>query len=944
MLLTIDRSGSRRAIIAGALLTLLILLLAFTLLSTRTVADDVELSWANGTPVLNDEVKYRKTGLDGGMCRAQRVTLVGTILPVDQCVIEGRDLSVSQKINNVRVGEDNSFYKITNLDAGSIVGTKRDFIPNTNMMVTRSGYTMFTYSAILSIEKNLLKSLDFNKLAREYTYTPSSNPDFVLSDSNGPLNVARGMGYSKNGRWLVVELMGMGLARIDLANDFKAELFSTLAPSYYYGSNPNMTFAISDEGDHVAVGGLNTPFMLFQIDSGCTKDINTQSQLTKNGYNGCAGIWLNEVSGLTLQHQYPFGLEFGESEYELYFRTAYANRYQCGASSQESCFAYKTLYANGYNEPVKQISYLALGDSFSSGEGDTGKDALGLTYYTPVTDYSGGCHLSVRSYPFKLRDSQGIAPNKMQSVACSGAQVKDVLVSDNYIGQGDRKKDTSPEELSRLRDRALEKFIPGYIEQIRFVETYKPKVLTITMGGNDVGFGEKIKSCATSMGESCVFSDGRYRSEQAKHGYELQRQFGVLKHFYEKLHLASEDTKIFVLGYPTFLNSSGGRPCALDAGFMNDEELTFVDESVKYFNKIIQSAAEAAGAVYIDMERSLEGGRICDVGGGFVTGVVEVRYHKYDDSNIFHPNAAGHDKMYQNVLQKLGNMSPFEYPYTWSPNSSISAPSPTPYFELPMSEYDDTGARKKDMLQTEKGTIYDIEKGGTVEFEVRQFDMYPGSTATRTLYSDPIDIGDFIVDENGGYKDTFVIPEGLSPGYHTLVVRGETYSGEPIEYYQIILVKGKNPEDIDDNGVPDNKQVCGPFMFDIDSSKCGLVIDEKESEHESEDNKEDLDHSDGEAVHIPRPNVIPPHMDKNTRGSGWMSSVPGVLYSSGSAGAVYRDGDVLYIDKNPESSEEREKRQASAEMHNGSDNLVLVIISLSIVAAILLYCIKRFKS
>jgi hypothetical protein len=59
---------------------------------------------------------------------------------------------------------------------------------------------------------------------------------------------------------------------------------------------------------------------------------------------------------------------------------------------------------------------------------------------------------------------------------------------------------------------------------------------------------------------------------------------------------------------------------------------------------------------------------------------------------------------------------------------------------------------------------------------------------------------------------TPTIPSTVPPGYHTLIISGQTPSGESIEYEQIILVKGEDPDDIDDNSVSDDQQVCGPFI------------------------------------------------------------------------------------------------------------------------------------
>src|SRR5690606_32712651 len=91
---------------------------------------------------------------------------------------------------------------------------------------------------------------------------------------------------------------------------------------------------------------------------------------------------------------------------------------------------------------VPQLDYLALGDSYSSGEGDTERDKrTGQKYYRSWTDVEEDaawgqprekCHISTRSYPYIL--AQGMAlgdpvngpSTRWHSVACSGARIRDV--------------------------------------------------------------------------------------------------------------------------------------------------------------------------------------------------------------------------------------------------------------------------------------------------------------------------------------------------------------------------------------------------------------------------------------------------------------------------------------------------------------------------------------
>ena len=70
------------------------------------------------------------------------------------------------------------------------------------------------------------------------------------------------------------------------------------------------------------------------------------------------------------------------------------------------------------DEPqVSELDYLAMGDSYSSGEGDIENGFS--EFYIKNTGSPKDCHLSSRSYPYILAKRQNI--KGVQSVACSGA-------------------------------------------------------------------------------------------------------------------------------------------------------------------------------------------------------------------------------------------------------------------------------------------------------------------------------------------------------------------------------------------------------------------------------------------------------------------------------------------------------------------------------------------
>ncbi|MGH9858334.1 MAG: hypothetical protein ACRD4B_10865, partial [Acidobacteriota bacterium] len=137
----------------------------------------------------------------------------------------------------------------------------------------------------------------------------------------------------------------------------------------------------------------------------------------------------------------------------------------------------KNLPDNGFRQYMLQASgtepetssYVALGDSFSSGEG--------AGDYIPGTDVQGVnmCHTSTNSYPYLINEQLNLT--NFLSVACSGAEIE------NY--------DTIPQ----YEDATMGENHPGAKAQAKALELFLPDIITITMSGNDIGFADKLEYC-----------------------------------------------------------------------------------------------------------------------------------------------------------------------------------------------------------------------------------------------------------------------------------------------------------------------------------------------------------------------------------------------------------------------------------------------------------------
>ena len=470
-------------------------------------------------------------------------------------------------------------------------------------------------------------------------------------------------------------------------------------------------------------------------------------------------------------------------------------------------------YPDGYRgmkvpgNPTK-LDYLALGDSYSSGEGDTEKNsATRQKYYRQLTDVNEDkkqgipgekCHISTRSYPYKLAQYMELkqtGTKQWGTVACGGATIHDLNGNNSggYDGQNDRLRDYA--DKNTLQKMALNEMIPGRVKQIEFVKKYQPKVITLTAGGNDVGFGKKIKDCVNpfASSETCDWAN----SEMGTLGSQIRGQFDRLVSLYQELRSASPGAKIYAIGYPQFITDKEPANCGLNAGNANVMERRMIVRATQYMNEVIEAAARKAGVKYVDISQALNGGKMCEKHQIYMTGIVGL-----GEQESYHPNKFGHTMIFVEIAKQLNHESLLTYSkYPSAGDESVNTPS---------SIYFDKGAPSSvntTMLANSKPS-----KGSKQKVALAKNSLRPGSSVRVEIRSKPVDLGSYTVLNDGSMEETITIPDNIPAGYHTLFIYGKSASGEDIKITQTLLVTGKDKEDLDDNGIKDANQPCGAFL------------------------------------------------------------------------------------------------------------------------------------
>ncbi|USN96620.1 MAG: hypothetical protein H6797_00240 [Candidatus Nomurabacteria bacterium] len=817
------------------------------------------LSWTNNSPVVESVKDASSDWKWRDLCQAKYNTAAATTIDV-----VGTGGQPTPKTNCV-MGEDENYqlFSYNNFHglAVKFVGDKAShaingitctysciYMPSRDVLAVVS-HTTYIGAGQIDIYKNFVSKLKLqggeNVLNNHFYAVGQTQPDQTISNDAGSgapgfLGVAKHMQHSPNDKWLVVEFVGLGLVRIDM-DTMQMVKFSDWKTNYTIGYSPTIEFNITNDGQHVAVLGQNTLNSIYDISGSCGNvlpDNAIYADLVKLQDTPCPVVEVvhgpDIGNGVIDRPNAMYQPKFSEDSGEISF---YATSYDSAIVPK-----YVTLRAANYIGP-QPLDYLALGDSYSSGEGDTTKKTDGTKYYLPGTDvasdYANGvpeekCHISSRSYPFLLRTLSGIADDKMRSVACSGAVGSDIYgwsssFDDNghFLGQYEDGKPrlAGLPNIKQLQDQARSNFTPGRIQQIEFIERNKPKATTLSIGGNDVLFGEIIRSCVTKIGldSICEWAQSNQSDPGApglkRLGEMIGGEYSALQNLYMQLKNASPETKIYVLGYPQFIDSSSSH-CPTNFG-LNQTERQMITEGVAYMNQVIKAAANAAGVYYVDIENSLGGHVLCGSEASYVngtaTGVIGmIAPNIYEQQEAYHPDADGHLAVFKTIgsglngqtLTSFGNCN--QIIICPASNQATQPPIPS-YFRI--SPTIDTIIIKAINFVVSAGKsigdgITSIVKSQVLNIHSPSRYFAAGSNVSVNIYSNQVNLGTLVANENGSIDASITVPSGLEAGYHTIIFTGTTYSGDPIEYTQIVLVQGSNPDDIDDDGIIDSKDPC----------------------------------------------------------------------------------------------------------------------------------------
>jgi GDSL-like Lipase/Acylhydrolase family len=264
-------------------------------------------------------------------------------------------------------------------------------------------------------------------------------------------------------------------------------------------------------------------------------------------------------------------------------------------------------------------SYVALGDSYSSGEG--------LSPFISGSDTSSDqCHRSARSYPYLLASAFDLSP--FHDYACSGATTEDVDESTQFGPEGDPQAFHSPLKHADL--------------------------VTIGVGGDDLGFSGDLKYCL----------EHRYCQTITSFASKVDQAFaalpGKLDDAYDAIREHKrKDATVIVVGYPRlFPTIKSHQQCQIIHGHFG---YGFEDSEQDYFNAKaialdhdVAAAAKRAGFFYVSPLRLFLGHAPCDPD-PWINGISDHEGSHVTFDASFHPNSAGQSEYAALIERKISN-------------------------------------------------------------------------------------------------------------------------------------------------------------------------------------------------------------------------------------------------------------------------------------------------
>lgn len=309
----------------------------------------------------------------------------------------------------------------------------------------------------------------------------------------------------------------------------------------------------------------------------------------------------------------------------------------CHVLGQDNCGAVSApTFAPSPLEQALAGNYVALGDSFASGEGagdydlptdiDRSKD---WRWGVDTGGYRNMCHRSSNSYASRIYGKHDLDfAGSFRAAYCSGA------VSRHLYNPADGRDGKDPQH--------------GEMRQLAHLNE-DTSLVTMSIGGNDIGFGAVLTDCALNVEP--------FMKCQDKWDSELDRRMRVFEYevtlLYRKMKDRAPNARIIIMGYPRLFHEP---PSERISNLLFFEDQLWMNRKADQLNATLRRAAQRTGVEFIDPTQAFIGHGVgAPNGEQWINDLIFSGSGSITDPGSFHPNALGHAAMAELLEEQLRN-------------------------------------------------------------------------------------------------------------------------------------------------------------------------------------------------------------------------------------------------------------------------------------------------
>ncbi len=266
-------------------------------------------------------------------------------------------------------------------------------------------------------------------------------------------------------------------------------------------------------------------------------------------------------------------------------------------------------------------TYVALGDSFASGEGNPQGGWVDSAGQPNGSDGANdGCDRSLLSYPKLtstwLANQPGFQGTSFGFYACSGDTTTDISPSSGAVGAGLKGANNGGKEPFQL---------------INTSALSRARIVTLMAGGDDLNFADILTNCIMSGLHTCnANSDDPWIKNLSQNIDKLEP---VLEATYRQVK-ATTKAAIYVVGYPRMFATNPTKGCA----GLSLNAIKYLSPLQEKLNSAIKLATSRTFVNYVEPKvgsRSFDGHDVCSSDPWF--NQLDAAHRQYS----FHPNGPG---------------------------------------------------------------------------------------------------------------------------------------------------------------------------------------------------------------------------------------------------------------------------------------------------------------